>query len=389
MVIIKSDSPGHIYGRKGEKMKKKSSAISLIMLVAILLSGCADTAPKDTDTSDTSKVTSAQTDELTTKTEETDTPKQDIKYYTNPLTGELTSLYDNLTKRPAAVVLKNDRTGAPQVGIAQADIIYEAAVEGGMTRLLALYSDYAHTSDIGPVIDSRAYFFDFAMAHDAIFVQAGSSSYGKTAQKEDGIDCIDAIIGEMSPTFRRDETLVDERGHSSSIVAVGSSVFNKVKQSEIRTENNVKTSLTMKFSKNYSDYLLDGDVCVKLTVPYSSAMNPHFEYSTLTNSYTRYQYGDVHKDNDGTALRFTNILVLFAEHSIVNSTSGEMDILTTGAGSGYYICGGKYIPISWERESADVPFRYFLTNGKELEMCRGKTFVCVTSEKRKNDVTFG
>ena len=52
-------------------MKKKSSAISLIMLVAILLSGCADTAPKDTDTSDTSKVTSAQTEEVTKKAEET------------------------------------------------------------------------------------------------------------------------------------------------------------------------------------------------------------------------------------------------------------------------------------------------------------------------------
>ncbi len=370
-------------------MKKKSSALSLVLLASLILSGCAESTTNDTTADSTSEITAASTDEITTSTAETETPAPNVKYYTNPLTGETTALYDNLTKRPAAVVLKNDRTGAPQVGIAQADIIYEAAVEGGMTRLLALYSDYSHMTDIGPVIDSRAYFFDFADAHDAIFVQAGSSSYGKTAQKEDGIDCVDAVLGEMAPTFRRDETLVNERGYSSSIVAVGDQVFAKVKQSGIRTENNVKTSLTMNFSDYYSDYSLDGDVCVKLTVPYSTSMAPYFEYSTLTNTYTRYQYGDVHKDNDGTPLRFTNIIVLFAEHSVINKTSGELDIATTGSGSGYYVCRGKYIPITWERESTDVPFRYYQANKQELEICRGKTFVCVASKTRKSDVTFG
>ena len=192
----------------------------------------------------------------------------------------------------------------------------------------------------------------------------------------------------MSPTFRRDETLVDERGYSSSIVAVGEGIYDKIKYSGMRIENQVTTSLTMNFAQSSSDYTLDGDVCIKLSVPYSSSMTPYFEYSTLTNTYTRYQYGEAHKDNDGTPLRFTNILVLFAEHLPIDSTSGEKDIVTVGTGSGYYVCGGKYIPITWERESADVPFRYVKSNGEELEICRGKTFVCVTSEKRTTDVTF-
>ena len=370
-------------------MKKKRTALPLLLVMAFIVSGCTG-SPADTASGlDTAPQTKAETDEkITTQTPDTAPPKPDVKYYTNPLTGEHNALHDNILKRPVAVVLKNDLTGAPQVGIAQADIIYEAAVEGGMTRLLALYSDYAHMTDIGPVIDSRAYFYDFARAHDAVFIQAGTSAYGKNAQKEDGIDCIDAIIGEMSPTFRRDETLIDERGYSSSIVAVGGGIYDKIKYSGMRIENEVKTSLTMNFALSASDYTLDGDACIKLSVPYSSSMTPHFEYSTLSNTYTRYQYGEVHKDNDGTPLRFTNILVLFAQHTVVDSTSGETDIVTVGTGSGYYVCGGKYIPITWERESADVPFKYVKSNGEELEICRGKTFVCVTSEKRKTDVTF-
>ena len=369
-------------------MKKKFSAIALLLLLALIATGCAEEAPQNTESEESTEITSVQTDVSTSSDIETSAPAPDVKYYTNPLTGELNALHDNLLKRPAAIVLKNDKTGAPQIGIAKADIIYEAAVEGGMTRFLALYSDYPHMGNVGPVIDSRAYFFDFARAHDAIFLQAGSSSYGKAALKNDGVDCIDAVLGEMSPTFKRDETLINERGYSSSIVAVGNEVFSKVKQSGIRTENNVKTSLTMNFSQLYSDYAIDGNVCIKLSVPYSSTMTPYFEYSTLSNSYTRYQYGDVHKDNDGTPLKFTNILVLFAEHTVVDSTSGEMDIVTTGTGSGYYIYGGKYIPITWERDSEDVPFRYYTQNGQLLEICRGKTFVCVTSVKRRSDVKF-
>ncbi len=357
--------------------------------MAFIVSGCTGSPADTASVSDTAPQTNTDTEEkITTQPLDTAPPVTDVKYYTNPLTGEHNALHDNLLKRPVAVVLKNDMTGAPQVGIAKADIIYEATVEGGMTRLLALYSDYAHMTDIGPVIDSRSYLYDFAGAHDAVFIQAGASAYGKNAQKEDGIDCIDAILGEMSPTFRRDDALIDERGYSSSIVAVGGGIFDRIKYSGIRIENEVKTSLTMNFAQSSYDYTLDGNVCVKLSVPYSASMTPYFEYSTLSNTYTRYQYGDVHKDNDGTPLRFTNILVLFAEHTVVDSTSGEVDIATTGSGSGYYVCGGKYIPITWERESADVPFKYVKSNGESLEICRGKTFVCVTSEKRKADVTF-
>lgn len=359
------------------------------MIIALTFPACTGNSEETSAVSpDTDIQTQTQTDAVTSESIETAPPQDNTKYYTNPLTGELNALYDNVLNRPVAVVLKNDKTGAPQLGIEKADIIYEAAVEGGMTRLLALYSDYAHAGDIGPVIDSRAYFFDFAKAHDAILVQAGSTSYGKTSQKEDGIDCIDAVAGEMSPTFRRDEALIEERGYSSSIIAEGGRVFDKIELSGMRSVNNVQTSLTMNFTPLFTGYSLDGNICMKVSVPYSSTMTPYFEYSTLTNAYTRYQYGDVHKDNNGNALKFTNVLILFADHTVVDSTSGEMDVATVGSGSGYYVCGGKYIPITWERENAESPFKYYETNGKLLEICRGKTFVCITSEKRKNDVTF-
>ncbi|MBR6534426.1 MAG: DUF3048 domain-containing protein, partial [Clostridia bacterium] len=158
---------------------KKRTLLSVVqcILAVTLLAGCRsdNIAVTDSVSAEATDIKNEQTqDETQNKEQETQGKSEDTTvYYTNPLTGENTSLNDILFDRPVAVVLKNDRTGAPQLGIARADIVYEASVEGGMTRLLALYADYSQISDIGPIIDSRAYFYEFAEFHDAVFVQAG------------------------------------------------------------------------------------------------------------------------------------------------------------------------------------------------------------------------
>ena len=44
--------------------------------------------------------------------------------------------------RPVAVMLNNIREGCPQSGIANAGVIYEAPVEGDITRLMGIFEDY-------------------------------------------------------------------------------------------------------------------------------------------------------------------------------------------------------------------------------------------------------
>lgn len=47
-------------------------------------------------------------------------------------------------QRPLAVMLGNTKIATPQYGITDADVIYEAAVEGQETRLMAIFQDYAN-----------------------------------------------------------------------------------------------------------------------------------------------------------------------------------------------------------------------------------------------------
>ena len=54
--------------------------------------------------------------------------------YTNPLTGE-GSAVDLAGARPVAIMLNNLKKALPQLGVSQADLIYELPAEGGITRM--------------------------------------------------------------------------------------------------------------------------------------------------------------------------------------------------------------------------------------------------------------
>ena len=78
------------------------------------------------------------------------------------------------TDRPIAVMIDNHKGAMPQAGLNDAYMVYEIIVEGGETRLMALFKG-ANLDKIGPVRSSRHYFLDYALENDAIYVHFGWS----------------------------------------------------------------------------------------------------------------------------------------------------------------------------------------------------------------------
>ena len=70
----------------------------------------------------------------------------EIIYYTNELTGEKNiTEKDVVSYRPVAIMINNISIAQPvQTGLSKADIVYETEVEGGITRLVALYKDVSN-----------------------------------------------------------------------------------------------------------------------------------------------------------------------------------------------------------------------------------------------------
>ncbi len=74
--------------------------------------------------------------------------------------------------RPVAFVVENDPEARPQSGLADADMVYEAPTEGGITRFLAVYQT-RQSGSIGPIRSARVYFVELANELGAVFAHVG------------------------------------------------------------------------------------------------------------------------------------------------------------------------------------------------------------------------
>jgi hypothetical protein len=95
--------------------------------------------------------------------------------------------------RPIAVMIDNEGTKPlPQGGLEKAQVIYEAVVEFGITRIMAMFWNVAPDM-IGPVRSARHYFLDYSMEHDAIYVHVGWSPMAERDISKYAINNINGI----------------------------------------------------------------------------------------------------------------------------------------------------------------------------------------------------
>ena len=370
-------------------MKKIIALIAVVLCAVFILSSCDEIKKYIYNPFDPVTETETETEtepSLITLPVETVIPHAE---FVDPITGDPTE--SNLSKsRPIAVVIKNDRTASPQFGLSGAAVLYEASVEGGLTRFLAVYSDVSQVSKVGPVIDSRSYFYDFAANHNAVFVQAGTTTNGNKVQVSRGITALDAIVGDMSPGFYRDQAIMAARGFENSIVTDANGLKFRASQYglSVVTESQVKPFKTIDYLQNRE--MKGGSYCTYLKIPFSTNMEVEYTYSTLTNKYSRNQYGEKHTDaSTGKQLTFTNIIIIIADYTTANLSTGEMNITNTGKGSGYFIYGGSKIMITWQRTDGENPIKLYEADGvTPLEVSSGNTYIAVVSPRLSGKIEF-
>ena len=73
---------------------------------------------------------------------------------------------------------------------------------------------------------------------------------------------------------------------------------------------------------------------------------------------------------------FSNLLILSADMKTVDSY-GRLAVDLIGSGTGYFVTGGKYVPIKWARSDINSCFTYTLEDGTALNLSRGTTYVGV------------
>jgi hypothetical protein len=98
------------------------------------------------------------------------------QYPTAPLTGLLDQSSLSV-KRPALTVkIENTPDALPQWGIDQADVVYEEIVNGGITRLAAIFNSRT-PAKVGPVRSVRPTDTQIVWPLGGIFAYSGGAAY--------------------------------------------------------------------------------------------------------------------------------------------------------------------------------------------------------------------
>ena len=96
--------------------------------------------------------------------------------------------------------------------------------------------------------------------------------------------------------------------------------------------------------------------------------------------YTAQQYHDDYSDgNTKQPVEFRNVIAIEAATRVLDNY-GRLSVNLIASGDGYYACGGKLEPITWQRENLEDCFHYFRADGSELTVSEGTTYVCVLSQ---------
>ena len=355
--------------------------IAVIMCLALAL-WCVACSPAEDTASPSPTAASEQTEAPATSSEApavTDTPADTGKSLTTGLDSEK-------EYKPFCIMVENSVNARPQTGLQEADIVYEAMAEGGITRFLCVFNDH-YPVKVGPIRSTRLYYVNIQREWDAPLVHYGGPSSASKPSNVYGSDFDDIKLrldglksaGKYGKYFWRD--------------------------SERSAPNNVYTDVTQLLNEyNYSpepstrwnfdaDITYDGDAVTHVGIPFLSKDDTHtsFDYDADSDTWLRsvggkaFEVRTVTKDEDGkestdvSQMSVKNLIIQYAHtYTFDNDVKGRRNVDVVGKGKCEYFVGGKHVTGYWERESLSDSTKYYLEDGKTLVTLKpGNTWICM------------
>ncbi|MFS0577492.1 DUF3048 domain-containing protein [Sporosarcina sp. 179-K 3D1 HS] len=328
------------------------------LLVAVLLL-CAACSKKE-------KV-EAEAIPLPSPSEEIVEEVEPIPKYQQPFTGVLSDT--ETTRRPVLATINNHPLARPQSGISQADIVYEMAAEGNVTRFLALFQSEL-PGEIGPVRSARDYFVHIAKGLDAFYVAHG---YSPDAQKLLQNRVVDNINGMQydGVLFQRSK---ERRAPHNSYIS-GDNVLAGAEKVNASMEIGKTPSLS--FHESIESAKI-GDMASSITVRYGTDSNftSVYTYDADKGTYERTANGILTVDKaDGQKVELSNILVFEAAHRTIDNI-GRQAIDIDSGGRALLFHAGIVKEIEWKNEDG---FLLPIDNGLSAKLIPGKSWIHIVA----------
>jgi hypothetical protein len=359
----------------------KHTRLALLAAVAVVLSACGGSGQAGTTTSTQAPTTSSpnSTSPATTASTSSTTATSTTTTTTlpagppSPLNGLPVAEEDLLARRVIAVKVDNHPQARPQSGLQEADAVIEIIVEGGFTRLIALF----HHSDsgyVGPVRSVRPTDSAMLAPLDAPLAISGGQAWIQALANSRGIP----LIGEGAAGLFR-------MSHRTAPHNLYADTWDLRSTADARGyDDDIDGPL-------YAIGAWEPPTGTADTIILDWALGHTVTWAYEDGHYLRFEGTMAHEWVDGAGgegqLAFDVLVVIEGRQYLASPPAGTgrssvPAIETVGSGRLLVFAEGLVLEGTWERDSVDESFRFFDADGNAAVVPPGVPWISVFPQER-------
>lgn len=288
-----------------------------------------------------------------------------------PVTWPLTGVaVPEVAKRPAlAVKIENPKEVRPQTGLDQADIVWEEVVEGGVTRLIAVY-DSVVPGVVGPIRSVRP--MDPAIVgplHGIIAFSGGVRFYVGALQSA-GVQTLSEDAGNAG--FYR--TKAQRAPHN--VFGTPATFW-----AQADADHQAPPPAPFAFARHaeQATAVVSGKPATSVQIKMSGYSQPGWTWAPASGTWVRTEAGAAAMAASGVRLAATNVITL----RVVLIQTGARDPANNpvpetklvGSGEAVVATGGKMIAVTWSKDATASPLVLTAPDGQAVKLAPGKTWI--------------
>jgi hypothetical protein len=273
------------------------------------------------------------------------------------------------------LVVKIDDTRAahPQAGLEDADLVYIEQVEGGLTRIAAVFSSKI-PAVIGPVRSAR-------ISDIEIVEQFGRVAFAYSGAQEKLLPVIAAANLENLGAQRQSREIYSNdplRNAPTAMILQAQTLMQKVKEQQL------PVAISKSAGWSFSESIDTGTAIVSAKVSWP-ANSYDAVWSAIEKRWLLSHSGVPNLAASGIHLGASTLVIQIV--SITPSEYGDKFggvtpfTATVGSGRGYILRDGKYISALWDRPTPDSGTTWTTNQGEEIPFAPGQIWIALTDKE--------
>jgi DUF3048 family protein len=281
-----------------------------------------------------------------------------------PPIAPLTGLPDTTgARRRCAITVKIDNTeaGHPKYGVEQADVVYEEVVEGGYTRLAAIFN--SHTPDrVGPVRSVRKTDQSLVWPIGGVFVYSGGAPYAIASIN-------------TAPVVQLDETRAGPLMFRDDSRYAPVNLYAHVNVMYAKCGPHIPPPPLFTYR---APHAVVGDLpATSVHVGFLAGFDVTWTWDAASGTWKRSIFGSPEISASGQQLAPKNVVVMFVPY--VGGDPNDFNIgaeaQLTGQGRALVFTAGKEITGTWSRPDKSRPAQLLNAAGHPIALTPGQTWV--------------